>query len=439
MNTLNYFSVQIITLIQYLDNSLTYTMPGIFSKTLGWILNGIKLVSKIANLAHRGVLFAWHDELGLRVVGSPMMLEKFNGCRNCATCQEQGSWDEKAKMDSVSLATGKVHVDIDLKASNEELIMAMNVGHGIEKLPCRLEYMTTIEAFKWLEVEIKKDFIEQGKKPVKRIPWGNTSYRPKCWAEYLWKWENVNNPHHKQMNPPETGVRLIDVLQVTIANRLEEKGIDPGLHVSDAYTEEMDRKKRNIRGIKLSANTTKEDTQEHVFLGVEDSLKELNEESPIFEEMDESTENLNKNIADNFERVDHNDAENDEVEEKVFTSSMAPSTSVDDADFESLLDPPPWSKNVHARTVQSTVKQNRSNPKTFREGLVKKYRLPHRGRARALIANKKNNQLHLLPKDIRTNSINNGLENLDSSLQAYLPIPVKDLIQALLKAGSNSI
>ena len=50
----------------------------------------------------------------------------------------------------------------------------------IAKLPCRLEYMSTSEAIKWLEVEIKKDFIEQGRKPVNKIPWGSSHYVPKC-------------------------------------------------------------------------------------------------------------------------------------------------------------------------------------------------------------------------------------------------------------------
>ena len=39
----------------------------------------------------------------------------------------------------------------------------------------------------------EKDFIEQGKKPVKKIPWGSPDYIPKCWAEDVWKWKNVNN------------------------------------------------------------------------------------------------------------------------------------------------------------------------------------------------------------------------------------------------------
>ena len=55
-------------------------MPGVFSKSVGWIVATVKNVSKIANIGKRGVLFVWQDETGMRVVGSPAMTEKFKMC-----------------------------------------------------------------------------------------------------------------------------------------------------------------------------------------------------------------------------------------------------------------------------------------------------------------------------------------------------------------------
>ena len=228
-------------------------MPGVFTKSVGWILTVTKTVSKIANLGKRGVLFVWKDELGLRAVGSPAMLERFNRSRACSDCGGgvHASWEEAANKDSINLATGNAVVNIDSKSSNAELIKQITEGLSTAKLPCRLEFIATSEAIKWLEPELKKDFIEQGKKPVKKIPWGSNEYIPKCWAGDVWKWETMNNPRHKQVNPPENGVRLIDVLQATIKNRLSEKGIDPAMHISEFYTEAMDDKKRLARGIKI--------------------------------------------------------------------------------------------------------------------------------------------------------------------------------------------
>ena len=48
-------------------------MPGVFSKSVGWIVATVKNVSKIANIGKRGVLFVWQDETGMRVVGSPVL------------------------------------------------------------------------------------------------------------------------------------------------------------------------------------------------------------------------------------------------------------------------------------------------------------------------------------------------------------------------------
>ena len=60
--------------------------------------------------------------------------------------------------------------------------VTMNVGENalasyvtdlpVELLPCPIPFMNQVECYKWLEKEIKKDYIEQGIGPVARIPWG---------------------------------------------------------------------------------------------------------------------------------------------------------------------------------------------------------------------------------------------------------------------------
>ena len=62
-------------------------MPGVFSRSVWLILTVSKTVNKIDNFGKRGVLFVWHDELGLRVVGSLAMVEKFNASRTCSGCR----------------------------------------------------------------------------------------------------------------------------------------------------------------------------------------------------------------------------------------------------------------------------------------------------------------------------------------------------------------
>ena len=252
-------------------------MPSLFSRSVGWVVKVAKSVSKMANIAKIGVLFVWEDELGLRVVGSPAMLDKFYASKNCKTCNQNGTWEESAKADSKSLSSGKAKVEIDVKASNSELIKTMATEMTVTKLPCRLEFMASKEAMTWLDIELKKDFIEQGKKPVRRIPWGNPDYTPKCWAGKLWEWEKVSNPRHKQAHPPDTWVKLIDVLQATIANRLNEKNIDPAQYISEKYTKEMDSKKRMTRGLKVISEI--ELTGEHLAGEGEDKSEIITDDS----------------------------------------------------------------------------------------------------------------------------------------------------------------
>ena len=91
-------------------------------------------------------------------------------CCNCNACNAVTA----AKSDSADLATGKVQVNIDINAADSVLIKNIMDEVPVVKLPCTLEFLSTSEAIKWLEVELKKNFIEQELKPVKKIPWGNS-------------------------------------------------------------------------------------------------------------------------------------------------------------------------------------------------------------------------------------------------------------------------
>ena len=244
----------------------------------------------------------------------------FKKCCNCNACNAATTWEVAAKSDSADLATGKVQVNIDINAADSVLIKNIMDEVPVVKLPCRLEFLSTSEAIKWLEVELKKDFIEQELKPVKKIPWGNSEYIPKCWAENIWKWSLLNNPHHKQLNNPGTGAKMIDVLKATIENRLLEKGIEPAKYISENYTEEMDKKKRIARGIKLttgvnfasldsvpvdddvvSENITAEEQEDVVAMELETESNEMNE---IITDMNNSISS--EGSEDSFiERIDN--------------------------------------------------------------------------------------------------------------------------------------
>ena len=118
------------------------------------------------------------------------------------------------------------------------------------KLPCPLKFMNGNQLSDWLLLELPKDFIEQGKAPKATIPWGHPDYQPRCWPEEMWPWHLVGNLRHSQPNKPAY-VSIPDTLKMAVQNRLKHLKIDPETFVSEHYTEDDDRRKKMVRGIKV--------------------------------------------------------------------------------------------------------------------------------------------------------------------------------------------
>ena len=119
---------------------------------------------------------------------------------------------------------------------------------SVTKLPCPVEIMNFKDLHKWLVVELKKDFVEQGLRPVSCIPWGKKSYEPRCWPNDLWPWTSVENPKQRHKIPPPNGYKKVDVFKQYVRNRLKLKGIEPATHISESYTKEKERAKMQYRG-----------------------------------------------------------------------------------------------------------------------------------------------------------------------------------------------
>ena len=54
------------------------------------------------------------------------------------------------------------------------------------RLPCPVELMSHPQLVYWLQKEILRDIIEQGKVPRLRIFWGEESCHPLCWPDEVW-------------------------------------------------------------------------------------------------------------------------------------------------------------------------------------------------------------------------------------------------------------
>ena len=116
------------------------------------------------------------------------------------------------------------------------------------RLPCPVDLMSHPQLVYWLQKEILRDIIEQGKMPRLRIFWGEESCHPLCWPDDVWPWHLVGNVVHKQTKKPEH-VNATETYRLAVLNRLRMKGIDPETYISDEYTEEQDLLKRRARGL----------------------------------------------------------------------------------------------------------------------------------------------------------------------------------------------
>ena len=154
------------------------------------------------------------------------------------------------------LGLSKISKDI-LKDPKSRKYFKKIMSKPTPKLPCPLEFMNGPQLSSWLVSEFQKDFIEQGKAPRASIPWGAPDYRPRCWPEAMWPWHLVGNLGHKQTNKP-AHVNIQETLKMAVKTRLRHLNIDPETFVSEDYTEEQDKRKKMIRGIKVAHKSIQE-------------------------------------------------------------------------------------------------------------------------------------------------------------------------------------
>ena len=102
-------------------------------------------------------------------------MKKLEASFNCQECCKSGSYEEAGKKDTVNLAKGNVSVNVDFNLSNDEIIRKVTEVDGVTKLPCPVNFMNQHECQAWMNIELKKDYIEQELTPVHNIPWGKVS------------------------------------------------------------------------------------------------------------------------------------------------------------------------------------------------------------------------------------------------------------------------
>jgi len=116
------------------------------------------------------------------------------------------------------------------------------------KLPCPVAFMNYKQLVPFLQQEVLKNIIEQGKRPLSRVWWGDEQCHPTFWPDDIWPWHLVTNIVHKQFKKPKD-VNMVETFKIAVRQRLQEKNLDPDTYISEEYTEEEDMMKKRARGI----------------------------------------------------------------------------------------------------------------------------------------------------------------------------------------------
>lgn len=195
---------------------------GTFQQRLGWVSSILLYLGKLTNLGRKGGAFIWWDETGLRLQGSPKILELLQSIEQ--------ELKKAAKEDTDDLSKGRIVVPIDQTRGKYDVFQDNVSSIPVLRLPCPTQFMNQRQCEDWLRKEIVKDVVEQGRheKIVNEVKWGVKEFEPRCWegAKHLVSWENFCNPANtskKQVALP-TGYRVVDILKLVVRSRLEQKG-----------------------------------------------------------------------------------------------------------------------------------------------------------------------------------------------------------------------
>ena len=205
------------------------------SKSKKCLLTGIKQLLKFANKNKRGFFITWDD-----VFGSPNLVTKFESSQKCTCAESDNNWENAIKLDTIEFAKNGFKFEIGSDDPNLDILKLVYENDNIELplLPCPVDLMNQAQLLAYIVPQIKLDYIEQGLPPMSKIPWGDATFKPKCWADDVWEWSKIGNIRQKQQNKPENGATIPDVLKASIKNRLMEKNINNvDAHVSSDFTD----------------------------------------------------------------------------------------------------------------------------------------------------------------------------------------------------------
>ena len=158
---------------------------------------------------------------------------------------ELESWGRAAQLDTQILSSEDTNeADIARVTTNGFLREVTANNKNLPKLSMPFQCFNEKDCRSYLCPAIKRDLIQNGRKPVQSIKWGNENCKPSFWPDHMILWEFMSNPAHPMVNPHKmNGHKLVDILRTAVSCYLEKQG----LSVKDHVVEEYNKKKFELR------------------------------------------------------------------------------------------------------------------------------------------------------------------------------------------------
>ena len=134
-----------------------------------------------------------------------------------------------------------------VRSSSLDILQTIHKKNNIPRLKFPFSVYNEKDCREFLVEQIKRDIIEQGKKPVDSIKWGSDHCRPSFWPEKLAPWSEFCNPAHKQDKVFKTRsgetIKVVTILRAAVRRRMKQRGLDVDTYHLPKYNEDQVRKR----------------------------------------------------------------------------------------------------------------------------------------------------------------------------------------------------
>ena len=145
-----------------------------FAANQQMLRSALKGITKYSNSSRRGFFLLVEDNTGLHKYGTKNLTEKYSSTTFCQDCLGTKTWVEAARADTRELNSEDMDDvnDAAPKLGENDIIASLYEANDVPKLPYDVDLMSEKESRAWILPELKKDLVENGSRPINRIPWG---------------------------------------------------------------------------------------------------------------------------------------------------------------------------------------------------------------------------------------------------------------------------